>query len=205
MLTKMDVRKVSIVQRGQAILDRLPMGGPAIGAEIGVLDGRLSAFLLRSRSDLTMYLVDRWEAPQAESRYALSGSAVAQLSDLDFAIARTNAEGGVAFAGERAIICQGESVEVARAFTEMDAPADGRTRRFDFVFIDGDHTLQGVSEDLAAWYPLVRDGGLLCGHDWAKRTDHWGVAQAVIEFRLRSGIHSYLSLGPDSTWFFRKE
>ncbi|CAD7940148.1 unnamed protein product [Amoebophrya sp. A25] len=36
---------------------------------------------------------------------------------------------------------------------------------FDLIFIDGDHTYEGVSEDLAVWPNLVRPGGIVAGHD----------------------------------------
>lgn len=38
-------------------------------------------------------------------------------------------------------------------------------RKFDFLFIDGDHEYDGVLEDLIQWYPLVRSGGLIAFHD----------------------------------------
>lgn len=38
-------------------------------------------------------------------------------------------------------------------------------RKFDFLFIDGDHEYNGVLEDLIQWYPLVRPGGLIAIHD----------------------------------------
>jgi hypothetical protein len=37
---------------------------------------------------------------------------------------------------------------------------------FDLVFIDGDHSYNGVISDIKAWMPKVRDGGILCGHDY---------------------------------------
>lgn len=52
---------------------------------------------------------------------------------------------------------------------------------FDLVYIDGDHTYEGVVKDLAAWYPKVKKGGVICGDDigWP------GVKQAVDEFFIR--------------------
>jgi predicted O-methyltransferase YrrM len=52
---------------------------------------------------------------------------------------------------------------------------------FDLVYIDGDHTYEGVVKDLAAWFPKVRKGGMICGDDigWL------GVRQAVDEFFIK--------------------
>jgi hypothetical protein len=48
----------------------------------------------------------------------------------------------------------------------------------DLVFIDAEHTYESVRDDLQAWWPKVRSGGLLAGHDYG-----WpGVARAVEEF-----------------------
>ena len=51
----------------------------------------------------------------------------------------------------------------------------------DIVYIDGDHTYEAVVKDLAAWYPKVKKGGIICGDDigWP------GVKKAVDEFFIR--------------------
>ncbi len=51
-------------------------------------------------------------------------------------------------------------------------------KSIDLVYVDGDHTYEGVAKDLAAWYPKVRKGGIICGDDigWP------GVKKAVDEF-----------------------
>jgi predicted O-methyltransferase YrrM len=35
----------------------------------------------------------------------------------------------------------------------------------DFIFTDGDHTYNGQSYDLKFYYPKLRVGGIMCGHD----------------------------------------
>lgn len=37
--------------------------------------------------------------------------------------------------------------------------------QFDFIFIDGDHSYEGVKKDFQLYSSLVRDGGLICFHD----------------------------------------
>jgi hypothetical protein len=52
---------------------------------------------------------------------------------------------------------------------------EGRT--FDLVFLDADHSYEGVRGDIWAWRQVVKPGGILAGHDL-----NWpGVRQAVDE------------------------
>jgi predicted O-methyltransferase YrrM len=51
----------------------------------------------------------------------------------------------------------GDSVEVAASIP------DGS---LDFVYLDDDHSEAGVTRSLWAWWPKVREGGVLCGHDF---------------------------------------
>lgn len=50
----------------------------------------------------------------------------------------------------------------------------------DFLFIDANHTYEDVMKDLQYWYPKIKKGGLVCGHDY----EHpWpGLIKAVDEF-----------------------
>ena len=38
-------------------------------------------------------------------------------------------------------------------------------RQIDFLFIDGDHTYEGVKQDFQMYSPLVRKGGVVAFHD----------------------------------------
>ena len=35
----------------------------------------------------------------------------------------------------------------------------------DFLFIDGDHTYEGVKKDFDMYHPMVREGGIVAFHD----------------------------------------
>lgn len=43
--------------------------------------------------------------------------------------------------------------------------------KIDFLFIDGDHTYEGVKQDFEFYAPLVREGGLIAFHDILPRKD----------------------------------
>jgi predicted O-methyltransferase YrrM len=43
--------------------------------------------------------------------------------------------------------------------------------RLDFLFIDGDHTYDGVKRDFEMYSPLVREGGVIAFHDILPRPD----------------------------------
>jgi hypothetical protein len=60
----------------------------------------------------------------------------------------------------------------------------------DFVYIDAIHTYEACIADIKAWWPLVRPGGILAGHDYKeKKTDvKYGVIKAVKEFMGTSRI-----------------
>lgn len=55
---------------------------------------------------------------------------------------------------------------------------------FDFVFIDDDHSYNGCMDAMMAWYPKVKDGGILAGHDYMAHTSAYkfGVVEAVNDF-----------------------
>lgn len=50
----------------------------------------------------------------------------------------------------------------------------------DFVFIDTNHTYESTIAEIAAWLPKLREGGLMCGHDY-NNEGYTGLAKAVDE------------------------
>ncbi len=68
----------------------------------------------------------------------------------------------------------------------------------DFVYIDGLHNYDGCLNDLQNYYPLMKEGGVLGGHDFTKflETD---VVKAVFDFAVTSGLAPKVAM-PDY-WF----
>ena len=60
----------------------------------------------------------------------------------------------------RFALAVGESSAVSRVFHD---------RSIDLVFIDGAHDYNSVDRDIEHWIEKVREGGIICGHDYEKR------------------------------------
>jgi len=54
----------------------------------------------------------------------------------------------------------------------------------DFVFIDAAHDYTSVTKDLIAWYPKIKNNGVIAGHDYAPNV---GVYAAVNNFFADKG------------------
>lgn len=63
----------------------------------------------------------------------------------------------------------------------------------DMVFVDGDHSYEGAKRDIETWWPRLKDGGLLCGHD----AGHPPLMQALRE--MFGGSHQQAK--DTSIWF----
>tara|TARA_B000000557_G_C20812579_1_gene461032 strand:+ start:1901 stop:2461 length:561 start_codon:yes stop_codon:yes gene_type:complete len=50
----------------------------------------------------------------------------------------------------------------------IEASKKYKDESLDFVFIDGSHLYEDVLDDINHWYPKVKKGGILSGHDLGK-------------------------------------
>jgi hypothetical protein len=58
---------------------------------------------------------------------------------------------------------------------------------FDWIYIDADHSYEGVKKDIENWWPKLKEGGLFSGHDFDPdfndmNYEKYGVEKAVKEF-----------------------
>lgn len=70
---------------------------------------------------------------------------------------------------------------------------------FDLVFIDADHSYEAVRFDILNFAPLVRPGGILCGHDYGPQPMRNGLIKAVKEI-----VRNPREAG-DMIWWTRRE
>ncbi|CAE6968624.1 unnamed protein product [Symbiodinium natans] len=103
-----------------------------------------------------------------------------------------------------------QALEVAMRFDHVHLIQEtGDTARrmvddetMDFVFVDAVHTVPFVSLHLRGWWPKVRPGGIIAGHDFA-REKPWrfpGPVAAAITFAEEMGLSQSL-LGLHGTTF----
>ena len=60
----------------------------------------------------------------------------------------------------------------------------------DLVYIDADHGYQAVKDDIKAWMPKIRKGGIICGHDYTLQNNiHTEVNLAVNELFTPQQLH----------------
>jgi hypothetical protein len=76
----------------------------------------------------------------------------------------------------------------------------------DFVYLDGDHQYESVKSEIEAWYPKIRVGGILAGHDYVERShiEEFGVILAVDEFIKREGLQLNTTTEHFATWWITK-
>ena len=73
---------------------------------------------------------------------------------------------------------------------------------FDFLYLDATHTYTEARRDLEAWYPKVRLGGLVSGHDYQFQHQAigdgyvFGVKDAVDEFAAARHLRVYSTSEP---------
>lgn len=95
----------------------------------------------------------------------------------------------------------------------LRGPSVGMAQRcpddfFDLVYIDACHSYECVMNDLKAWFPKVKKGGLVAGHDYLN--NDYGVREAVMSFVTNNGLGSYLvhtipeNRNLDASFYFQK-
>jgi hypothetical protein len=72
--------------------------------------------------------------------------------------------------------------------TSIEASEDFFDASLDFVYIDGNHMYPKVFEDISVWYPKVRSGGMISGHDYMLRNSMCQVTEAVNDFVRQNKI-----------------
>jgi hypothetical protein len=157
--------------------------------EVGVHAGQNALVMLHDLKIKRMYLVDPYKAyvdkdSSCSSWYIYDSHSVNLL--------RRTAECNIALNayGDKAKFLILKSNEAVNLFPDQS---------LDFVYIDASHSRPDVDEDINIWYPKVRFGGMLGGHDWCIQD----VQDAVRAFAAENNIKLQEELF-ETDWFIIK-
>jgi len=131
--------------------------------EVGSRKGRSTKALAMATPGVVL-AIDHWLGSEGE-RQSSHKEAVEAGQAAMMAAFRSNLS--AEFASGKVIQMVGDSVDLVPGVRTVSA---GRGVPIDMVFIDGDHSYAAVKRDIEAYRPLLAEGGILSGHDYAQST-----------------------------------
>jgi len=225
--------RIKILARAGPIVARLPADKPVM-VEVGVYRGQMAEHLLDRRTDLRWIGVDNWIGVEKQPKaYIDTGDAHAIMTQLEQDECYQVARYKLARFGDRATIIRDTSSNAAYRFkgaplrgyerleqaieamfyvvhrrAQRPAPRNQKHASsgsdIDLCFLDARHDEEGVFSDCLAWWPAIKPGGYLGGHDFSPRSTppRFGVNLAVEKFSAKIDVPYELDDGTD--WFIRK-
>jgi len=162
--------------------------------EVGCKEGRTTGHILKNVPDSRVISIDPWCAmPQQKD---VKGGET--YEEWDFAKIEAEFWENVGENKDRCMMVRYPSEEAAGIVGGSSLSAFAAAP-VDVVFIDAAHDYENVKLDIARWWPLVRDGGMLVGHDYNHK---WpGVERAVADMLNLMDV----GCAPDSLWFVLKQ
>lgn len=150
------------------------------GVEVGVAEGNFSNLLLAKSNLDILYSIDCWlkfpkevyQDKRNDSQFRINlryFHTVLRLSKYK----------------ERSVIFRMKSEDAVKMFKDGE---------LDFVYLDANHHYESIMKDLELWYPKVKKGGILAGHDYMDFDNgitKVEVKRAVDKFVELNGIRTY--------------
>jgi hypothetical protein len=161
----------ALAARGPVLADRdalprLVLGRRPVVAELGVEAGLYADVYTRLLPDGEFHFVDMWETTASYFAYGTQ-------------------PGRVERGYQRCVRRYGDDprVRLVRSVT-WEAAERYEDGTFDFIYVDADHSEDGCRRDIEAWYPKLKRGGVIAGHDFdpgpeQERRELFGVDRAV--------------------------
>ncbi len=172
-------KEVQSVPREMTKYVRENLKPPYIGVEIGVLKGENSQNIIDNLQIKKLYLVDPWRVFKN-----FSGVIKDNRIYYEYVVKKFKKNDNVVI---------------------LKKTSEGATKlipnNLDFVYIDGNHKYEYVKKDIELYYPKIRNGGIIGGHDYGSKFK--GVVQAVNEFVEKNGYD--LHFLTDNWWIVKQE
>lgn len=158
------------------LLDILPKH--MIVAEIGVFKGDFSQIIYDKLNPIQLHLIDVFEGEMCSGDKDGNDVVWTNLSE-DYEILKNKYE-----KNHKVRVHKGYSCNVLNTFPD---------EYFDLIYVDGDHSYEGVKKDLELSLLKVKKGGYICGHDYTNNMFP-PVVRAVNEFIERTNLSiSYIT------------
>ena len=144
------------------------------GVEVGTASGEFAETLCISNPNLQLTCVDAWQIYPEYHDFTLQ-------EKLNYLYRRAKQR----LAPYKATLVREFSEKAAKQFP------DGY---FDFVYIDANHELNYVIQDLYSWIPKVKKGEIISGHDYIK-------SQPFPTLQVVEAVHAYTSAKRINKWY----
>lgn len=150
------------------------------GVEVGVERGRYARQICEINSQMKLWGVDPYEKYEDYREYKdqaeMDSIYNTMLYELEGAIKHGKFE-----------IIRKKSEDAVKQFEEES---------LDFVYIDGNHEFDYPLRDIEAWWPKVKKGGILAGHDYVRAAHlEFTIKDALREFTQKNNIDFWFVLG----------
>lgn len=173
-------------------------------AEIGVFKGATTEYLSLCPNISKIYAIDPWED---NPQYLDDKILLKQIGENNILGKRINVNSwDQLYTYIRNKFHSNKKVQIIRSTSEQAAFIVNEP--LDLVFIDGDHSYEAVLNDLTLWFPKIKSGGILAGHDFTwnrdKKTKR-GVVRAVMEFFEIHKLECYEPLEPNRNHLINRQ
>jgi hypothetical protein len=170
-----------------SLLSRL---GYRVGIEVGVFKAEYSVKLLKN-TNMHLHLVDAWR----------------HLPDYVDPANGTDQECQQVFSQAIQALAPYKGRYTIHRMLSSEA-VDHTPEVVDFVYLDADHSHDGCLADLKNYYPKIRKGGIMAGHDYVNNGYHhgaqFGVLSALREFMKDKPFKLHTTGEFWATWYFLK-
>lgn len=138
-------------------------------AEVGIFKGDFSNFICKTLTPTKFFVIDLFTGITGSGDQDGNNFEYCNLDDIYTKMMNDS----------RFIVMKGDS---SRCISSLD------DNSLDMIYLDGDHSYEGVKRDINVAFKKVKNDGWLMGHDYemnmikAKKEYQFGVRQAVDEF-----------------------
>lgn len=158
--------------REEFIIKELNERNYKVGVEVGSFRGEFANHILKNWNG-TLYMVDVWRELDSNSYADISNKKVEEFIWYD-------AMKSVKGYEDRALMIRMYSNQASKLFADDS---------LDFIYIDANHKYEYVKEDIEIWWPKLKSGGMICGHDYI-HTVNWNTGPFADDGK---SLHIYIS------------